>query len=89
MQNAVYILDRRTGERYAITTLGGAPWGTAVSPDGRAVAYISDETGEYQIYIQPFPPTGIRRQLSRTGGAEEPRWTRDGTRLFFPLAPFV
>jgi eukaryotic-like serine/threonine-protein kinase len=82
-RQAVYVIDRRTGARRAIPTTGGAPWGTAVSPDGRAIAYTSDETGEYHIYLQPYPPTGARRQVSRIGGSEEPRWTQDGARLFF------
>ena len=80
---AVYVVDRTTGARQAIRTTGGAPWGTAVSPDGRTIAYTSDETGEYHIYVQSFPPTGNRRQVSRSGGSEEPRWTHDGSRLFF------
>jgi Tol biopolymer transport system component len=82
-RRAVYVVDRTTGARHAIRTTGGAPWGTAVSPDGRTIAYTSDETGEYHIYVQSFPPTGNRRQVSRSGGSEEPRWTHDGSRLFF------
>jgi hypothetical protein len=63
--------------------MAGLPWGTAVSPDGRAIAYTSDETGEYHIYIQSLPLIGGRSQVSRAGGAEEPRWARDGKQLFY------
>ncbi len=35
-------------------------WGAALSPDGRWVAYTSDKTGSYRVYVQPFPPTGER-----------------------------
>ncbi|MDX1740919.1 MAG: hypothetical protein R3178_06480, partial [Rhodothermales bacterium] len=53
-----------------------------ISADGRFVAYTSDQTGDYQVYVEPFPPTGERWQVSVAGG-EEPRWTEDGARLFY------
>ncbi len=52
------------------------------SPDGRWLAYASDESGEWQVYVQPFPESGDRRQISAAGGSE-PRWRRDGRELFF------
>jgi Tol biopolymer transport system component len=52
------------------------------SPDGRFVAYISDESGESQVYVQPNPPTGAKWRVSRTGGMW-PRWRADGRELFF------
>jgi serine/threonine-protein kinase len=57
-------------------------WGHHLSPDGRWLAYVSDEPGQYDIFVQPFPPTGERRQVS-FGGGEEPRWSRDGKELFY------
>ncbi|MBT8400211.1 MAG: PD40 domain-containing protein, partial [Rhodothermia bacterium] len=53
-----------------------------MSADGRFVAYTSDQTGDYQVYVEPFPTTGERWQVSVAGG-EEPRWTEDGRRLFY------
>ena len=55
------------------------------SPDGRWVAYNSDDAGRFEVYISPFPPTGARWQVSSTGGMQ-PTWRRDGRELFF-LAP--
>lgn len=55
------------------------------SPDGRFIAYASDESGRPEIYVQPFPPTGAKWQVSGSGG-EQPRWRRDGRELFF-VAP--
>jgi serine/threonine protein kinase/Tol biopolymer transport system component len=55
------------------------------SPDGKWIAYQSNESGQYQIYIQPFPPTGAKWQVSSAGG-EYPRWRRDGSELFY-MAP--
>jgi serine/threonine protein kinase len=52
------------------------------SPDGRWVAYQSNESGRYEVYVQPFPPTGAKWQVS-TAGASRPRWRSDGRELFF------
>jgi len=52
------------------------------SPDGRFLAYASDESGRHEIYVVPYPPTGIRYLVS-TGGGEEPVWSRDGRELFY------
>ncbi len=53
-----------------------------LSPDGRWLAYASDDSGELQVYVQPFPGTGQRQQISDHGGSE-PRWRRDGKELFY------
>jgi len=53
-----------------------------ISPDGRALAYVSDETGRPQVYVRPLSETGIRIQVSAEGGVE-PVWSRDGDELFF------
>src|SRR5512133_3121725 len=52
------------------------------SPDGRYVAYVSDESGREEVYVTQFPATGSRWQVSQ-GGGTEPRWRRDGRELFF------
>ena len=53
-----------------------------ISPDGRQLAYTSDETGREEVYVQPFPVRGDKQQVS-VGGGEEPRWSSDGRQLFF------
>ncbi len=54
----------------------------SVSPDGRWVAYASNETGVFQVYVVPFPPTGSRWQItSDQEGAHEPRWTAGGREI--------
>jgi serine/threonine protein kinase/Tol biopolymer transport system component len=55
------------------------------SPDGRWMAYASDESGQYQVYVQAIPPTGAKWQISTAGGMF-PRWRRDGKELFY-VAP--
>ena len=54
----------------------------APSPDGRWLAYISNETGAYEVYVEAFPATGFRRQVSTLGGFE-PQWRLDGRELFY------
>ncbi|HVG30478.1 MAG TPA: protein kinase [Pyrinomonadaceae bacterium] len=55
------------------------------SPDGRFVAYVSDESGRAEVYVQSFPASGGKWQISTTGG-DQPQWRRDGRELFY-LAP--
>ena len=52
------------------------------SPDGRYVAYVSDESGEWEVYARPFPQGGRRSTVSSNGGSQ-PRWSRDGKELFY------
>jgi serine/threonine protein kinase len=52
------------------------------SPDGRFVAYGSDQSGSWGIYVQPFPHPAEGKWLVATGGVE-PRWSPDGTELFY------
>ena len=52
------------------------------SPDGRDIAYESDESGRKEIYLKPFPGPGPKFQVS-TDGARGPRWSRDGKELFY------
>jgi len=55
------------------------------SPDGKWVAFVSNESGRLEIFIQPFPGHGDKLQVSVNGGIQ-PRWRADGQELFF-LAP--
>ncbi len=52
------------------------------SPDGRFVAYCSDESGRFEVYVRPFPEGGGKWQISTNGGTQ-PRWSRDGKELFY------
>jgi Tol biopolymer transport system component len=53
-----------------------------VSPDGKWMAYSSDESGRPEVYADAFPSPGRRARLT-VGGGTEPRWSRDGSELFF------
>jgi hypothetical protein len=52
------------------------------SPDGRFVAYSSDEADRSEVYVTPFPGLGAKWQVSPAGG-RQPRWSRDGRELFY------
>jgi Tol biopolymer transport system component len=52
------------------------------SPNGRWIAYESNESGTNEVYVRPFPVTPGKWQVSTTGG-EQPRWRRDGKELFY------
>ena len=58
---------------------------SALSPDGRWLAYASDESGAFEVYVQAFPDGQATRLVSRGGGAE-PRWRADGRELFYVSA---
>jgi len=53
-----------------------------ISPDGRWLAYASDESGEWEVYVQAFPSLGAKQVVS-VGGGSEPQWRRDGGELFY------
>src|SRR5262249_42629163 len=54
------------------------------SPDGRWVAYTSDESGATEVYVQPFPATGAKVQVSSDSSTSpRPRWASDGKELFY------
>ena len=52
------------------------------SPDGKWVAYQSNESGRFEIYVQPFPGPGGKFQISTNGGAQ-PRWNKNGKEIFY------
>ena len=54
----------------------------AFSPDGRWLAYVSDDSGRQEVYVQPYPGPGAKYSISTDGGSE-PVWARNGRELFF------
>jgi Tol biopolymer transport system component len=53
-----------------------------ISPDGKWVAYASNESGDWEIYVTTFPNAAGKWQVSR-GGGSEPRWRGDGKEIFY------
>ncbi|MBZ5722352.1 MAG: protein kinase [Acidobacteriia bacterium] len=90
-----YILFRKANElgyftwpERVATTLMQAKWtvrGAQFSPDGRWIAYASNETGNMEVYVSPFPSINGKWQVSSAGG-QEPKWRNDGKELFYVSA---
>jgi Tol biopolymer transport system component len=55
----------------------------AISPDGRWLAYSSNESGQIDVYVVPFPNTADAKWAVSTGGGTEPLWSHSGKELFF------
>jgi Tol biopolymer transport system component len=77
----------RTGDAkpFPLLATPAAESGARFSPDGRFLAYTSDESGREEVFVQPFPATGAKWQVSAAGGFEA-AWRGDG-REFFYVAP--
>jgi hypothetical protein len=69
----------------AVRTLVAGPFdarGTVFSPDGRWMAFTSNETGRDAVYVQPYPGPGPKHRIS-VGVGREPVWSRNGHRVYF------
>jgi Tol biopolymer transport system component len=80
----IWALPASAGDRTPRPVVRGpfAERSPQLSPDGRWLAYTSDESGRFEVFVQPFPGPGARIQISTEGG-EEPRWSRNGSELFY------
>jgi serine/threonine-protein kinase len=58
----------------------------AVSPDGRWLAYASNESGTPEVYVRPFPDAGSARWQVSTAGGRDPVWSHSGKELFYRSA---
>ena len=80
--NDVWVLSAESKDSAFIAGGPGNQTTPVFSPDGRWLAYTSDETGGSEIYVIPFPPTGARTQASAHGGTT-PRWDSAGRALYY------
>ena len=79
-------LDPKGPARPLLPEVKGQISDVELSPNGRWIAYESNESGRFEIYVRPFPEVdGGRWQLSSNGGAH-PLWSRNGRELFFIAA---
>jgi len=70
------------GEPEAVLTSPVGESSPKFSPDGRYLAYVSDESGRNEVYVRSYPEDRQKVSISNDGG-EEPVWSRDGTELFY------
>ncbi len=81
----LWLLDLNTGQARPYLATSHQERAPKISPDGRLVAYVSDETGRSEIYLRTFPDTLGKWLVSREGG-NEPLWSPDGKELFYRSA---
>jgi Tol biopolymer transport system component len=74
-------VDRR-GSSQAFLETPFREGGPVFSPDGKWIAYVSDESGRFETYVRPYPGPGEKWPISN-GGGSEPVWRRDGRQLFY------
>jgi eukaryotic-like serine/threonine-protein kinase len=75
-------LDIEDGKTAVVLSTSALEADPALSPDGRWLAYGSNESARFELYVRPLAGQGGRWQLSREGG-EQPKWSRDGRALYF------
>ncbi|UCE03501.1 MAG: serine/threonine-protein kinase [Candidatus Latescibacterota bacterium] len=78
----IMMLDAATDEIRPLIDGPFGEGGAALSPDGKWMAYASDESGRFEIYVRPFPGPGGKWQVSTQGG-RGPRWSRESGELFY------
>ena len=78
----VWTMSTDGGEPVAVVSHAGREGLARISPDGRAMAYQSDESGQWEIYVVTFPEGQQQRKVS-TGGGLWPKWASDGELFFF------
>jgi hypothetical protein len=73
-----------TGDReaFAVVQTNAAERDGQFAPNGRWIGYQSDESGQFEIYVQRFPGGGDKQRISTNGGAQV-RWRADGAELFY------
>jgi Tol biopolymer transport system component len=79
----ISLFDMKTrAVTHLVDSQDSAQHSSSMSPDGKWMAYASNETGRYEVWMEPFPRSGARLQLTRDGGSH-PLWAPDGRSLFF------
>jgi hypothetical protein len=79
----VYVLSLRGAfQPRPVVNTSAYEGGPQFSPDGRLIAYASDESGQMQVYVRPFPGLDRRWQVSTQGGTQ-PLWNKNGNEIFY------
>ncbi len=73
----------RAGDTVALVATPFEERAPALSPDGRWLAYQSDEAGRYEVFVRPFPATSTAKWQVSNGGGTVPRWSPDGRVLYY------
>jgi Tol biopolymer transport system component len=71
------------GKPFPYLTTPSDEGAASISPNGRWLAYATDESGIYQVIVQPFPDPSVGKWSISSAGGTGPRWKRDGTELYY------
>jgi serine/threonine-protein kinase len=77
------ILDMRTHQAKPLLEETFNERNAEISPNGRWLAYQSDETGKFEVYVRPFPNVNGGKKMISNGGGQRPMWSRDSSHLFY------
>ncbi len=80
--SALFLVNMTTGETSRFNESKASQTNGQISPDGKWVAYSSNESGDWQVYVTTFPGAAGKWQVSR-GGGREPRWRGDSKEIFY------
>jgi len=78
----IWVLSMGDRKTRAVIQTAANEMSPKFSPDGRWLAYVSNESGRNEVYVQPYPGPGERKPISTNGG-EQPAWSRNGQELFY------
>jgi serine/threonine-protein kinase len=81
--NASILLLPMEGERKPSVVVPPPATNAHLSPNGRWLAYHSNRSMRNEVWVEPFPPTGEKHQITFDGGSTSPLWSPDGKQLFF------
>jgi serine/threonine-protein kinase len=84
----IWVLDMKTQRARPILASRFTEVHPRFSPDGKWLAYVSDESGQFEVYVRPFPGPGPKRLVSNDGGTE-PHWRADGQEIFYRIGDAV
>ena len=84
----LYVLSIEHRQAIPLVVTDADEWPAVFSPDGKWIAYSSDETGTGEVYVRDFAPgrvpaVGSVKMGVSTNGGDKPRWRRDGTELYY------
>ena len=81
-QHDIYLFDTETRDSKPYLETPFDEGGVRISPDGKWLAYIANDTGQFEVYIRSFPVAGNAVQIS-VGGGVEPVWSPDGSEIYY------
>ena len=83
----IHVLSMESGQSTVLLGADAVEVNAQISPDGKWIAYAANETGEMEVWLQPFPNVEDGRWQVSRGGGVAPRWSPDGRELYYRQSP--